>query len=294
MAFPTTSPPTFSAPWQVSLQNAANPTGLLLGQGTPYAVYDIEGAGSPTVETGDISRPRDQGLQLGSDYLAGRDLVITGDIVSDGTSLQHAVAQLAIVTTTTYGYASTEYPMWINVPNLITAGTNTPIASMVRPRKKDLPFDLGFSINEVAQFTLQMSATDPRFYSLPNNVTTTATGSTVNAVASMTNAGNYETRPLYTITGPIASGWTLTTSSGGSLTVILALTSGQSVIIDPDQKTVVFNNGSTVTNARSYLGASPTWWNCPANATTTATLAGTGGTASVTSLNVEYCSAWIL
>ena len=293
MAFPTTSPPTFSAPWQVSLQNAANPSGLLLGQGTPYAIYDIEGAGSPTVETGDISRPRDQGLQIGNDYLAGRDLVITGDIISDGTSLQHAVAQLAIVTTTTYGYASTEYPMWINVPNLYAPGTSLAVASMVRPRKRDLPFDLGFSINEVAQFTLQMSATDPRFYSSVSNATTAASGSTVSALVSLTNIGNYETRPIYTVAGPIASGWTLVSSNGGSLTVNLALTSGQSVVIDTDQKTVVFNNGSTLSNARSYLGTSPTWWNCPGTATTTATLSGTGGSSGVTSLNAQYCSAWI-
>lgn len=283
MAFPTTSPPSFTSAWQVGIQNATS--SLTLGYGTAYAISQIDGIALPNIEQADGSRPRDQGLMTGIDFLGGRDIVLTGDIVSDGTSLQHATQQLAKVTTTSIGYGGVEYPLWINVPNLVTAGTNTPMAAMVRPRKRDIPFDLAHTVG-LASFTIQMSATDPRWYTQSTTASRTNTGN-----ITITNAGNYETRPIYTVTGPIATGWTLSNGTS-TITVNLALTAGSTLSLDSDFHVVTYTpSGGSATNGRAYLGSNPSWWYC-APGTTTVTLAGSGATSS-TALSASYASAWM-
>ena len=292
MAFPTTSPPSFSSAWQISLQNSQNTSGLILGLGTAYGVSQIDGIGAPVIETSDGSRPRDQGDLVGLDFLAGRDMVLTGDVVSDGTSLQHAIEQLALVTTPILGYGGVEYPMWINMPNLVSAGTNTPMASLVRCRKRDIPFDLGFSVG-YATFALQMSSTDPRFYGAPITNTQINTGGLSSIAVSVTNGGNYETRPVVTVTGPIASGFTIIASgaSTGSLTVNKALAAGDTLVVDTDLHTAQFTHSGVTTNARAALGTSPTWWTTNPG-TTSIALAGSSLT-TATSIAANYSPAWI-
>ena len=284
MAFPTSSAPSFTAAWQVGVSNATS--SLILGNGTSYAVTQIDGIGMPNVDAADGSRPREQGDMVGIDFLGGRDITITGDVTADGTSLQHALQALAKVTTTTIGYGGVEYPLWINVPNLVSVGVNTPLAAMVRPRKRDIPFDLAHTAG-LASYALQFSATDPRWYTASVTASRTNTGA-----ITITNAGNYETRPIYTVTGPINTGWTLSNGTA-TITVNKALTSGSTLVLDSDFHTATYTpSGGGATNGRGYLGASPGWWSC-APGTTTVTLAGSGASGS-TALSASYSSAWML
>src|SRR5579875_1947174 len=102
MAFPSpaVTPPSLST-WQASFN------GLTIGLGTPFAIDKITGLDLPALRSGDVVRQRDHGQLIGLDLLAARDIVIEGDVVSDGTSLQHALVNLA--TATTPG-GSTEQP----------------------------------------------------------------------------------------------------------------------------------------------------------------------------------------
>ena len=269
-SFPTTAAPTLSS-WQWSYR------GLTFGPSQPYSVTTVDGFGMPAVQTGDVQRPRDMGDFSGFDLLSGRDLTLQGDIVSDGTSLQHAISVLAQATTVTTDTTQTEYPMWVAYPNVGT------IATMVRPRKRDLPLDLGH-VSGLATYALQFRATDPRWYS----AATTASRTNLGAV-TVTNSGNYETRPVITVNGPISSGWTISNGTK-TLTVNLALTSGQSLAIDLDTRTAQMTGG-TATNVRYALGATPAWFTCGPGSTTI-TLGGAGASSSTT-LSVQYASAWV-
>jgi hypothetical protein len=271
MAFPTTSAPTLTA-WQLSFKS------LTMGPSTPYGYTQLDGMGLPNVISGDAQHPRDSGLFTGSDYLAGRDITISGDIITDGTSLQHSLTALAQVSTPVASAPSAESPLWIAVPNVGT------IASMVRCRKRDIPFDITHAAG-LASFAMQFSATDPRWYSAPTTVTRTGPGS-----VTITNAGNYETRPIITFTGPVSAGFTISNGTD-TLTSTGGLASGDTLTIDLDTRTVMFDpSGSAVAYAaRTYLSPLPGWFVCPAGSSTI-TFAGTGSTAGI---SVQYASAWM-
>ena len=294
MAFPTTSPPSFTAPWQVSLSNASG--NLILG-GNAYAIYEIDGLlGMPDVTTNDAQRPRNQGAYVGFDVMSERVLTITGDVVSDGTSLMHAIQALTAYMTPQQGYGATEYPMWVYWPNFITNGTNTAVGLMVRPRKRPVNLDLGASIGAVADFTFQLAATDPRLYTAPVTTTVTASGGSTIGTLSCVNAGNYQTSPVLTFTGPMNTGWQFVASGAGTGTVVVnqALASGDTFSINLDTKVCTYTpSGGGATNGRSAISTAVTW---PSGnvGTTTYTITAAGMTSSVSAASINYASAYLV
>ena len=275
-SFPSTAAPSLSN-WQWSVG------GLTLGPSTPYAISNVDGFGMPGLQTGDAQKPRDQGEFTGYDYLQGRDITLAGDIVTDGTSLAHSITALAQVTTPTTAQANTEYPLWFKVPNIGT------IASMVRCRHRDLPLNLQF-VAGLASINLQFHATDPAWYSQASTVSAGITAGA--ATVSIVNSGNYSTRPTLRVSGPLASGWTI--SNGTSVLIVnFGFLAGAGIYcdIDLDLHTITYTTSGTSVNIRYALGVNPGWFECAAG-TSSITLAGSA-TSGATQLSATYSSAWV-
>jgi hypothetical protein len=237
MAFPQTTAPTLNN-WQAQFN------GLTIGAGTPYDLNGIEGLDLPAIRSGDTSRPRSHGEWMGLDLLAGREITIVGDFVSDGTSLQHAAEALG---TAFAPGALTELPFWIQMPNLPILGM------MVRTRKRNVPVDLGYSVSALAQMTIQLHATDPRLYAAAQSSSCVTALSPATTDLTVNNAGNYETRPLLTLAGPLHGPTVFQSSAGPGFWFIqlinpaggIDIASGDTVVIDTDTHAVTYYVGGT-------------------------------------------------
>jgi hypothetical protein len=237
------------------------PLGILMGEGTPYQFYNITGmSDNPVVRNGDVARPRDTGEFLGLDVYGGRDIVIGGDVTTNGISLQNALVQLAASINTG---GVTENPLWIQLPGLPV------LCSMVRARKRDIPVNIEWA-GGLATSTIAFHATDPRLYGAPvqmfANIASPGGGLTFPVTFPVTfggngydslidcdNTGNFNTLPTLEIHGPITNptvanydaGWSLSfanPSSGG-----FTLNTGDVLVIDTDLHTVSYTASGTTT-----------------------------------------------
>ena len=268
MAFPTTTAPTL-ANWELQYN------GLNIGATTTYDVTQIDGLDLPTIRNGDVVRPRDHGELIGLDFMGGRDVTLTADFVSDGTSLQHAAEALASAFAVGL---NVEQPLWIQIPNLPC------LAMMARTRKRTVPIDLGYSVSALATTSILMHSTDPRLYTTPTTATvglpaplggltfnatpnfTFGGGGTYGSI-SATNSGNVEMRPTFTITGPVTApvvqnvttGWILTFTNPSG--VGYTLNAGDTLTVDTDLRTVLYTaSGSTSPQPRrNWLTAGSIW-----------------------------------
>jgi hypothetical protein len=234
---------------------------LTMGPGTAYGFNLMEGFDQPDIRNGDLPRARDRGEQGGLDFEGGRDIILTGRVLPDSTSLQHATSALAGV----HGAQQAEQPLWFQFPNLPI------LASMVKPRKGTAPFDVQNAGNLTTK-VLGYHATDPRLYSAPSQSTigspSPIVGVTFNiafnvafgggssvSVLTITNAGNVETRPILVLTGPLTNptvvnettGWSLTFNNpaSGSFT----LNAGDTLTIDTDTRSVLYVASGTTAGA---------------------------------------------
>jgi hypothetical protein len=277
-SFPTTAPPSLNN-WQLAIN------GVVLGVGSVYPLQSVEGLDMPNLVSGDTDRPRDTGEFKGLSYLRGRDIILTGQVNSDGTSVGHAVKALASAITPTADYAATEVPLWINHADLGY------LCSMVSVQKRHMPYDVDYTANRFGSFIISAHATDPRLYGQLVNVTGTSS-------VAIVNSGTFETRPVITVNGPAAAGWTLTAPGAGYqgatglLTVNQALSAGDTFTIDLDTRVCTYTHSAVSSNKRIALGPTPAWFKAPPG-TTTLTLGNTGTTTGST-LAVQFCPAWIL
>lgn len=276
------TPPTLST-WQIALGSL-----VLGGNSTQVDLTQVTGLGLPDVSSGDVQRPHDQGMFMGVDLMAGRTINISLTIVHGSTPIQTILSEIAAVTSPqrpSNGFDSTnaEIPFWICLPTVGTVG------AMVRCRKRDIPMDLGFSLGFV-NVDLELVATDPRLYSASRTITAASS-------ITLTNSGNYETRPTYVVSGPTDYNWNITATRSGERLGILTIyddldDSGMNITIDSFARTLISNvvrdsDDPTNRNWRSELIPGSTWWNIPPS--TTMTIAVSGGTVSAI-----ISDAWML
>lgn len=309
MAFPSSSltPPTLSN-WQFSYQ------GLTFGQGQAIKVAHVTGLGDlAEIRNGDEPRARDHGQTIGLDLFGGRD--ITFDLEAESSSGQVETTLLTLAQVTTPGL-TTEQPLWFQLPGMPL------LAVMCRPRKRTLPWDVGYQIGNVAQVSAQFHATDPRVYTagaavtvgLPSptaGMTFPATfpltfGATSPNGVTVTNGGNVESRPVLVITGPVTSPSVQNASISGSPTLTFTnptqsgytVAAGDQLVIDLDLHSILYyvggvSSGTTPASRGSWLVSGSTWWDLPAGANLIQFLS--KDSASVAgSLTVQYASAYQL
>lgn len=166
-----------------------------MGAETPFGILKVEGLDLPALRNGDVNWPRDHGQALGLDLLGGRDIIIDFWMKTDGSSLQKSQTELAAAA---MPRPNEEIPLWFQLPNL-------PIMCvMCRSRKKPVPIDANYAAAQVAEPELQLHATDPRIYGAVEEASvelgeSVETGSKL----TVTNNGNFETRPWFLITGEV-------------------------------------------------------------------------------------------
>jgi hypothetical protein len=195
---------------------------------------------------------------------------------------------------------------------------------MCRTRKRTVPIDLAYSVNAMGKMAIQVHATDPRLYASPQ----TASCSTGTALAGgifpatfpysfshgsvageifATNAGNYDTRPIITLTGPLTNPVIFNSTTGWQLQIInpletgFTIQAGDTLAIDTDTHAVNYfvagtGSGSSV---RNWIVAGSTWPNTPtgvnglAPGSNTIQLTSTGSSDTGT-LTLQWASAYLI
>jgi hypothetical protein len=133
--------------------------------------------------------------------------------------------------------------------------------------------------------TTLLHATDPRFYAAPSRTATvglptpaggllfpvtfpaTFNGGGAGGLLTVVNAGRFEMRPMFIITGPCLNPTVANLSIAGAPAVTFALTmsAGDTLVIDCDWRTAQYTTaGSTqAASRRNTLVAGSTWFNLP-------------------------------
>jgi len=274
--------------------------GYKFGPKTSLEVREIEGLDLPVVRSGDSGRPRDQGMFIGLDVLAGREITIEGDLQPPSSSFQAAWEALATATVPT---GTEQYPLQVHLPGYGVLTCNA------RVRKRQIPVDIQFTLGKLAKVTLLFAAADPRWYGATQEVSVKPPlsvggftwplkwplkwgGGGYTGALSVTNAGNFETRPVLTIEGPCVnpSIQNATAPGGPTLAFNLTLGAGERLVINTDMHiATLYSSPTTPGSARTgTLIAGSRWWTLEPGTSTIQFLASEGA------LSVEYASAWII
>lgn len=263
MTFPS---PSLSVPTLAARQLSY--LGLTMGEGTAWRVKQDEGLFElAAVRSGDQSIPRDSGQFTGQDDYDGRDITVDFLVESDGTSLDHALLQLA---TATVAQASAEQPLWFQ-----RAGGLPLLCSMCRPRKRTMTRDNNYGIGKLGQPSVQFHANDPRLYTAGSQSTISLPNPAVQNLA-LNPSGAYDAP------GATPAAWSTTTS--GTLTFS---TFAKQLV------TGVSSVRMTVTAAASAAAANANEDPVPAVAGTVYSFGVQVDVLSVTTANVRLTATWL-
>lgn len=265
MSFPasTVAPPALSY-YQFSYQ------GYVFGPGTPLELTKIEGIDMPTVRNGDAGRPREAGRFIGLDVLDGRDIAITGQLLTvDPTAWMN-------LSSATAAGGTLEYPLYFNTPSWGT------LVTMVRPRKRPMAIDIQAALGNLVDVVLGFSGSDPRWYSVPTlSQSATSPGTTLGftlplgfpfsfgggsaiGFLSVLNSGNIDIPAILTVTGPCTNPSITNGSLPGAPNITFGVTmnAGDQLVIDTGIHTATFfTAGSTLGSPRVYtLAQGSQWW----------------------------------
>lgn len=248
-----------------------------MGPNTPFEFTKMQGLDLPNIRNGDSSRPRTRGQYVGLDIMDFRDITLTLDVgppFSSFSTLQGALSALRAVTNT---QGTTEYPLWVQMPNLGL------LVTMCRCRKRNIPVDIVFSNGSMAQnVSLQFHSTDPYFYASPTLDPTAGlpgpaggfsfpltfpltfgAGVSPNTVTAV-NTGDAPCYPQLVISGTCTSPSVTNLSMPGvpSLAFDIELFAGDELVIDLDlQSATYYPSGSSVgQTALATLEAGSNWF----------------------------------
>ena len=283
-----------------------------MGGGAPSCniqAKGMQGFDLPATRNGDTNRPRQRGEFIGLDLFSGRTLVLTMDVGPPSatyTTLAAALTALRKVTNTADNGA-TEYPMFVQFPNMPLLGT------MTRARQRTVPVDMTFALGNMAQgVAVQWHSTDPFFYSQTQSNTiglpTPGTGLGFPWVfplsfgsgggastMSLNNVGDVECYPILTITGPCTYPTISNNSIAGTPTIQFGVTmnTGDQLVVDMDLKTAVYYTaGSSLgQSAMATLQQGWSWWDLPPG-TSQIQFASKDVSAAAGTLNLAWASAY--
>lgn len=305
---PTLVPPAL-APWQLSFG------GLTFGGVVPGSTYQFQSLNvdMPDVTSGDVQRALDQGEFAGEDTLPGADITVVQG-VSCGSKVGPAgatVAQALALTNACEALGgvmgpggSTEIPLWYQTPTGCKA-------RMCRARKHNCPVDINRIFAGATIATSLLHSTDPRWYAAPSIAQTGAIplspggGVPIPAAVpwvlgagfagvdlNVVNSGRFESRPVLIFAGPCENPSATNISLPGLpfVGVHITLGVGDTLTIDLDWQSVVYTMAGQTqgVQVRKLLMPGCTWWNLPANSTSTIAFLASGGT-----LTVQSASAYL-
>ena len=276
--------------------------GWLFGgvDGAGVQVLSVDGLEDlPSLRVQDEGRGYADGMFTGRDFLNGRTVLMTLQIMgtgsSPGTDFQTYIQQVRkylISQTTGTGV------LQIYLPSRGVQRLNA------RVRRRSIRIDPNYTYGR-AEATVEFFCPDPRVY---NDTATTSTlnplGGTLrqynrtynlaynlagsgSITVTLTNQGNYETWPTFTITGACVNPRITNITTGQYLSFpATTLTASDTLTVNSDLKTVLFNGGA----ARNLLGNGSQWFSLPATTPTILTYAVSSGSGLC---NISYRDAYI-
>ena len=250
------------ATWNVTIDD------LVLGAGSGYELVNgPEALGLPEVRTSDQPRPQDHGLFWGSDYLGGRSLVL--EMVILGATPADAAARMDALS------ARWQPPRGPAATKTLTVELPGVGPRILNGRPRRLAFGTAQLKAGVVTATAEFAAADPRLYEAIARTGTAGLpivsgGRTYNRIYPLTygalgltgavlamNVGNYPTRPLAIITGPVTNPRLQNVTTGETLAFTYVLGAGSILVVDFDGRTVLEGG----TSSRYYaLTPGSTWW----------------------------------
>lgn len=268
--------------------------GAVDSAGVAWYLQSLDGWDSPESRGTFTERESDHGAWASPVYLGARPITLGGTIVAPSrAALELAMDQLRAAA----GLTDT----------VLTVGEDTPKQATVRRSGKPL---MQYITDNKATYSVMVTAADPRRYSttlesgtthlpstsggltLPAALPWTLSATTVAGEVDATNDGDFETRPLFTITGPVASPQVLCQMPDGSVRFLnysQDLLTGDVLVIDTDAHTVILNSNAS---RRRFL-TTPTGWPTFPAGSTVACLFRAGGYNSTATLTATWRSAWM-
>lgn len=270
---------------------------LLLGPGTDYIIHGIDGFGTPDVRAGDVLLTGDHGGLHGADYLGSRRVTISVTVRGDNPS--DVVANIDTLLSSwspTTDEATTK---------LLTIQEPGQVARAFKGRTRRAQIDKRRIIGNRAAGVLEFVCMDPRIYSaaehaLTVNMVNSTEGRTYPRVYPMTytlgeaniltvtNAGNFPTRPVVRFDGPTTNPRIQNVDTGAELRVNITLASGEFLVVDFGSKEILLNGTASRYNLRD---ASSSWWELPPGDTDVRFISSTY--APEASMTVSWRDAWL-
>ncbi|MFE6866005.1 hypothetical protein ACFVFS_05575 [Kitasatospora sp. NPDC057692] len=246
------------------VQLGALALGMVDGAGVAWAVGKdgLRGWGGSAVRTQYSDRQADHGVWAGRTYMGARVITLAGTITApDAATLDEAVEQLLEA-------ASLD-------DTLLTVGETIPKQAVVRRSGEPL---VDPETDRIARFSVMLTAEDPRRYStvlqapapvglpvsgggvtLPITLPLVIPAGSSSGSLTLTNEGSADTRPTFTVTGPVG-GFTILVqypdATVRALTYSDTLLAGEQLLIDTDAHSVTL--GGAVSRRRYLSGQWPT------------------------------------
>jgi hypothetical protein len=267
--------------------------GSVDSSGVAWHLQSLEGWDSPEVRSEFTERESDHGAWASPVYLGSRPITLGGIIVAPSQPLlEQAMDQLRAEA----GLTDTVLTVWESEPK----------QAVVRRSGKLL---LQYVTESKATFSVMVTAADPRRYgttletgttglpattgglAFPVTFPLTFSASTVSGRISAQNLGNFETRPVLTIAGPVAAPIVSGLYEDGTVRQLIysqTLQSGEQLVIDTDARTVMLGGVSR----RRFLSVPQGWPTIPAASTVAYQFQSSTYNATAT-LTATWRSAWM-
>lgn len=234
----------------------------------------IEGLDLPDIDGHDQPRFDNHGLVPGRDLVGGRLITINLDTAATTEAIMQARLAALRTATAPRKQPDAELPLTFKLPG------EPELRSLCRPRRRSLTIDRSYTmLNPTA--ILQFAASDPRLYA-ETETTVSIAAATLSGVAN--NTGDTSTYPIVEVDGAATNPISIKNVTDGNktITLITALTSGQTLIVDFFKRTITIGGA----NKYDLLQAGGRWWELlPGNNT----IEITGGGAK----RVKFRSAWM-
>jgi hypothetical protein len=254
-----------TAPWQFSFN------GLDFGGGSAIQLLQADGLRSmPAVRSGDVGRPRADGMLAGLDLLGSRTITLKLQVF--GTPQTPLDAQITALETAFAIQRTTPQPF---VYQLTGGGVRQVLC---RPRKRDIVIDPSYANAGFAIVNIMLETVDPRVYDfggsfqsvgLPQPASTvgfpitfpvTWGVSLLGGFVTVTNSGNTATPVKIQVQGPCLYPMVSNTTLGQYFRLNMVLAATDSVVIDCDFHTVTLNG---TTGRRSAMAPGSAWPTLP-------------------------------
>jgi hypothetical protein len=247
--------------------------GLSFGPGTNVQLLQIDGfEDGASVTASDTQRPRDHGEFFSNDFAGGRIVTLKMLVLDSGAGDFFSTVDAVKAATV---------PQAVPLPLVITLPSGRSRQLLCRPRRRTFPVDPNYSFR-YGLSTVEFHANDPRWYdttlqsvtllppaaggglTFPVTFPLSFGGGSVGNSATVTNAGNFGTRPVVTITGPCSTP-SLQNGSGATLSFNLTLAAGDQLVVDFGARTAVLNGTA---NEYPTVVQPVTWFELPAGSST--------------------------